>query len=105
MTKPATRILFERSGGFMGRKVSLDIDVNELSQEQAASLRELLDEADFFDLPEDLRRTPAPDEFSYSMTVEMGERRHSVRVSDTSMPEELRPLLKELNKLLRQKKK
>lgn len=102
--RTVTRILFERSGGFMGRKVNLDIDVNDLSEEQATLLHELLDEADFFDFPEDLRRTPAPDEFSYLITVETGKRRHSVRVSDTSIPEDLRPLLTELNQLLYQKK-
>lgn len=95
------RILFERSGGFIGRKVSLNIDMDDLPKEQADALRELLDEADFFDLPGDLRRQPAPDEFSYSITVESEQRQHTVHVSDTSMPDDLRPLLKELNKFLR----
>ncbi len=98
-----TRILFERSGGFMGRKVSLEIDMDDLPEDEAGTLRELLDEVDFFDLPDDLRRAPAPDEFTYSITVAVEERQHSVRVSDTSMPDDLRPLLKELNKLMRQR--
>lgn len=96
-------ILFERSGGFMGRTVSLNIDMDDLPEDEADTLRELLDEADFFDLPDDLRRAPAPDEFTYSITVALEERQHSVRVSDTSMPDDLRPLLQELTKLLRRK--
>ncbi|MFZ5909821.1 MAG: protealysin inhibitor emfourin [Chloroflexota bacterium] len=99
-----TRILFERSGGFMGRTVSLNIDMDDLPEDEAGALRELLDEADFFDLPDDLRRVPAPDEFTYSITVVVEERQHSVRVSDTSMPDDLRPLLNELTKLLRRKR-
>ncbi len=98
-----THILFERSGGFMGRKVSLEIDMDALPEEQAGKLWNLLDEADFFDLPDDLRRRPAPDEFTYSITVAAKERQHSVRLSDTSMPDDLRPLLKELNELMRKR--
>ncbi|GAB4505025.1 MAG: hypothetical protein Fur0043_20200 [Anaerolineales bacterium] len=99
-----TRILFERSGGFMGRKIRLTIDIDDLPKEQASALHELLEEVDFFGLPADLRRSPAPDEFTYSITVAKEDQQHSVHVNDASMPDDLRPLLKELGKLMRQKR-
>jgi hypothetical protein len=99
-----TKIFFERSGGFMGRKVTTTIDLEELPEDQAKALEELLDEADFFELPADLTRQPMPDAFTYTITVATEVRRHSVRVSDTTAPDDLRPLLEELNKKARMRR-
>jgi hypothetical protein len=96
-----TKIFFERSGGFMGRKVTATLDLNELPNEQAEALEEMLDEADFFELPADLTRPPMPDAFTYTITVSSEARQHSVRVTDTTAPDDLRPLLEELNKQAR----
>lgn len=95
------RIIFERSGGIMGRTTSLTLDLDDLPADQAETLRRLLDEANFLSLPENLVARPAPDEFNYSITVEMDTMRHTVRASDTSAPESLRPLLSELNQQAR----
>jgi hypothetical protein len=96
-----TKIFFERSGGFMGRKVTAMIDFEELPVFQAEALEEMLDEADFFELPADLTKPPMPDAFTYTITVTTEMRRHSVRVSDATAPDDLRPLLEELNKRAR----
>jgi hypothetical protein len=96
-----TKIFFERSGGFMGRKVTATIDLEELPEVQAKALEEMLDKADFFELPADLTRPPMPDAFTYTITVTTEVRRHSVRVSDATAPDDLRPLLEELNKQAR----
>jgi hypothetical protein len=96
-----TKIFFERSGGFMGRKATATIDLEELSEDQSEALEEMLDKADFFELPADLTRPPMPDAFTYTITVTTEVRRHSVRVSDTTAPDDLRPLLEELNKQAR----
>ena len=98
------KIFFERTGGFMGRKVSTTIDLNDLPDEQAELLSELLDEADFFELPPDLTRPAMPDTFTYNITVSSEERQHSVRCSDTSAPDDLRPLLEELSKQARMRR-
>jgi hypothetical protein len=95
------KIFFERSGGFMGRKVTATIDLDELPGDQAKTLEELLDEADFFELPANLTRPPMPDSFTYNITVSSAEKQHSVRVSDATAPDDLRPLLEQLNKLAR----
>jgi hypothetical protein len=90
------RISYERSGGFMGRKVKFSVDLDELSNDQAETLKRLLEKADFFNLPENLIPRPVPDEFTYIITVETATQSHRVRVSDTSMTDLLRPLLDEL---------
>jgi hypothetical protein len=96
-----TKILFERTGGFMGRKVSVTIDLEELPDEQAEALGELLDEADFFKLPADLTQPTVPDAFTYNITVFSDDGQHSVRCSDTTAPDDLRPLLEELSRQAR----
>ncbi len=95
------RITFERSGGFMGRTTSLTLDLDDLPADQAETLRRLLDESNFLTLPEDSAARPMPDEFHYAVTVEMDTMKHTVRASDTSAPESLRPLLRELTQLAR----
>ncbi len=80
----------------MGRKVSLSIDLDALPEDQADELEELLKEADFFELPSDLTRTEMPDSMTYNITVISDEHQHSVRCSDTTVPEDLHPLLDEL---------
>jgi len=96
-----TKIFFERSGGFMGRKVTATIDLDNLPGDLADSLEEMLDKADFFDLPADLTKPPMPDAFTYTITVTTPVRRHTVRVNDATAPEDLRPLLDELHKQAR----
>ena len=85
----------------MGRKVSVTIDLDDLPEEQAELLSEMLDDADFFELPPDLTKAAMPDAFTYNITVSSEERQHSVRVSDTTAPDDLRPLLDELSKQAR----
>lgn len=85
----------------MGRTVSATIDLDDLPDDLAEALEEMLDEADFFELPADLTRPPMPDAFTYNITVNSGVREHSIRVSDATAPDDLRPLLEELNKQAR----
>lgn len=92
------KILYERTGGFMGRKVSVTIDLDDLPDDQAELLDDLLNEADFFELPADLTTPTMPDAFTYNITVFGDDGQHSVRVSDTTAPDDLRPLLEELSK-------
>ena len=94
-----TKITFERSGGLMGQNINLDLDLDTLPASEALNLIHLIQEADFFKLPEDLVATSTPDEFVYTLTVESGSAQHCVRASDTGAPESLRPLLNVLSTL------
>ncbi len=99
------RIVFEQSGGFMGRTVNLVLDLDDLPPEQVSMIRELLQEAHFLDLDQDLAPRPARDTYSYRITVETENFEHTVRVNDTSVPSNLRPLIQELSKRTRARSK
>ena len=99
------RIIFERSGGMMGLKSGLTIDLNDLPPDQAETLRRLLDESNFFTLSGNSPARPIPDGFQYTITVETEVVRHTVHTSDTTMPEELRPLLEELSQRARSQRR
>lgn len=103
------RITFERTGGFAGMHNVANINPNDLPEEQAQTLSELLDELDFEELPEQAMNNPAlPDQFTYRITVETKEGQHSVVTGDASAPEEMQELIQMLNRIARkqaQKKK
>ena len=94
-----TKILFERSGGIVGQDIKLDLDLDTLPASEALNLIHLIQEANFFKLPEELVAPSTPDEFVYTLTVESGSSQRCVRTSDTSSPEALRPLLNVLSTL------
>ncbi|MBV6396305.1 MAG: hypothetical protein HFACDABA_01903 [Anaerolineales bacterium] len=96
-----TTILFERTGGFMGRKVSLSLDLDALPSDQSEILRGLLETCDFFSLPESPSLPPVPDEFVYFITVVTDTVEHTIQTSDTGMDDSLRPLVEELGRLAR----
>jgi emfourin len=91
---------FTRTGGFAGLRLSTSVDTSELPPEQAQEVDHLISEAAFFDLPKELLpQNPRPDRFEYRLTVDAGDRSHSVVVSDAAAPESLRPLLNYLTTL------
>ena len=94
-----TSIVFERSGGVVGNEIHLDLDLNNLPENESQYLHKLLFDADFFKIPENLSAVSTPDEFQYVITVKAGSSSHTVRVSDTTMPKSLLPLVKEMSKL------
>ncbi len=64
------KIHFERTGGFMGLRMVAAIDTDDLPEEEAATLHELLDKVDFFELPARLDSPdPAMDQFHYVLSV------------------------------------
>jgi hypothetical protein len=99
------RFYFERSGGFMGRRIAGIVDTNTLSDEEALALQEMVQAANFFTLPELLpTATGGSDQFSYKLFVDDGEQQHLVETTDVSAPDELRPLLRRLTVLTRSRK-
>ncbi|MEW6406794.1 MAG: protealysin inhibitor emfourin [Chloroflexota bacterium] len=92
-----TRIEFERSGGFMGRKVTLSLNLEDMPPDQARIISLLLEQADFFNISDYPEKPTVPDAMVYSITVITETRTHTVRTSDTTAPEQLRPLLLDLS--------
>lgn len=100
------RIKFERSGGFTGMTIARDLKLDDLSDELAERLKELLDDMDFAELPEQILSTePIPDQYTYTITVENREGQHTVVTGDASAPEKMQELLRLLNRLARTRKK
>jgi hypothetical protein len=96
------RIHFERTGGFAGMRVQATVEIDSLSREQAEKLMQLVEAADFFELPEDLSGPESSvDQFHYRVTVEREDRQHTVVTGDRSAPQDLQPLLLELTRLAR----
>ncbi|HXD10882.1 MAG TPA: protealysin inhibitor emfourin [Anaerolineales bacterium] len=91
------KISFERSGRFFEPPVEFTLDLDTVSSHAAQRMLYLIEDADFFNLPENSDATPAVEEFLYTITVEAGSARHSVHVSEMDIPEALQPLVTELS--------
>jgi hypothetical protein len=88
------RILFERTGGFAGRKLQGSLDSSALPPTQAHRLKRLLEKSRFFELPTALElSSSSADQFYYKVTVENENSRHTVEAGDGAIPGEMRPLL------------
>lgn len=97
------RITFERSGGFAGMKIQAAFDTDKLTQEQAASLKHLLDQAEFFSLPGVFSPQPGTaDQFEYDISIEAEGKTHRVHTTDSTAPEMLRPVLDTLTHMARE---
>lgn len=96
------QIEFERSGGFAGLRLSGRVDTSELPAEQACSLEEAVDAAQFWDLPGEMpgARMEA-DRFQYIVTVESAGRRHTVHFGESAMPQRLGALVEAVTRLVR----
>ena len=83
----------------MGRELTMDFDLNSMPASEGRRLNNLLNESKFFEVPvvNDLRA--GPDEYEYVITVIAGNSIHTVHVSDTSMPQSLRPLVEDLTEI------
>jgi hypothetical protein len=92
-------IHFKRTGGTMGRDMAMNFDLGSMPGSVARRLDGLLTDSNFFDVPlvHDLRTSP--DEYQYDITVVAGNSIHTIHVTDTSMPESIRPLVEELTEL------
>jgi hypothetical protein len=96
------RIHFERTGGFVGMRITATVDTESLSPEEARDLHEMVDTAGFFDLPTAITTpTPGADRFHYKLTVETEGRRHTVDVAEAAVPKALQPLLQQLTAFAR----
>ena len=94
-----TTITFERSGGVASNDLHLDLDLNALPEDESQHLLKLIEEADFYNIPEHTTEQFTPDEFKYKIAVNSEQASHTVHTSDSSIPKNLLPLAKELTML------
>jgi hypothetical protein len=94
-------IILERHGGIMGRELHGSLDSETLPPSQVRRLNSLLKRSRFFQLPIRLEPDlPAPDRFSYRLTIESDQGTHTIEVSEAALPADLRPLLDFLSQSL-----
>jgi len=95
-------INFKRIGGAIGRELTMDFDLNNMPASEAQRLHNMLNESKFFEVPvvNDLRTSP--DEYEYVITVVAGNSIHTIHVSDTSMPQSVRPLVEDLTEIAKE---
>jgi len=91
------KINFERSGGFAGVKLVFSLDSDSLPADDAAVLKKLVEDVDFFHLPEPGAGGGQPDGFQYAITVEQEGQQRTLRVSENMLSEKLRPLVNDLS--------
>ena len=94
-----TTITFKRLGGLVGEDLDLNLDINTLPEDELQHMMYMITSADFFRIPENLAARPTPDEFQYTITVEAGNSKHTIHCTDSTIPEALLPLVKELTRL------
>jgi hypothetical protein len=102
------KIYFERSGGFVGRNVCTVVDTDEIPPEKALKLLEIVEDVDFFSLPEttpedEVDYPSSVDHLNYRITVEVAGVQHTVETSDTSLPPRLQQLIRELSRWERER--
>ncbi len=94
------QIEFIRSGGFAGIRLTANLDTGQMPAEQASTLQNLVTQAGFFNLPDRIvSQSPGVDRYVYSLTVSAEQGKHTVTVSETVVPDQLRPLLDYLTNL------
>jgi hypothetical protein len=90
-----------RSGGFGGMRREVRVETQSLPREEREPLEVLVQDSGFFSLP---GKFPKPgkgaDYFTYSITVDDGKHVHTVLVSEPSLSDSLRPLVREVSKRL-----
>ena len=99
----AKRIKFERTGGFAGIRLTADIELDELPEDQAQQILELLGDLDFDKLPEQIMSDrQIPDSFNYSITVISEGKQHTVTTNEASAPEKMGSVFQILTQIARQ---
>lgn len=91
------QISFKRSGGFTGIPMAITVDTNALPATEAAQLQRLVEAANFFQLPTKMTAAGQVDRFQYQIAIEENGQQHSVTVSESALPDPLRPLVEWLS--------
>ena len=96
------RIQFETLGGFAyfpGLQRPIRIDTERLAKLQAGELESMVHAAHFFDQSDSIRPAGAADYRSYRITVEDGDKSHTVRIVESTADHSLLALLAYLRTL------
>lgn len=86
------RIRFERRGGFAGIPLAATINLDDLPETDKQRIQDLVVAADFFS-QQSIPAQPRPDQFRYTLTVDSGEKSHTISVDEATATPGLRSLI------------
>ncbi len=96
------KIEFVRTGGFAGLRFARTFDTGALPAPQAQKVVQLVQGANFFEMPDPATPEKAvPDSYEYRISVSSSTQTRAVVVSETTMPQQLRPLVDYLVSLIK----
>ena len=95
------KIQFERTGGFAGMKLAIDLDLESLPVDDASIIQKLIEAADLFHLELPPENQVMRDGFQYHLSIETEDNQCSFLMDDTALTDKLRPLVNELTLLAR----
>ncbi len=98
------QIYLKRSGGFAGRNVQVSLDTTSLPNAEAEALKNLLQSAEFADLPSEnaeMTGGPGADQFTYELTIVDQATERTVCFSESEAPAEIDQFLRQLMILAR----
>jgi hypothetical protein len=101
MEASATHISFERTGGFAGIRLVADIELDQLPEEDAKKISEMLKNIDFSEIPEPPSHSNTFDQFNYTIIIKGKQTEHTIVTGDASAPDDLRPLIDTLYQMAR----
>jgi hypothetical protein len=95
MSQPEiSHIEFVRSGGLVGATLAVSINLASLSKKERDTLIQLIEKADFFNLPPELADTTSTaDAFDYVISASGPHRKHRVRIRTDAPPKPLQELI------------
>jgi len=104
MSQEHFKIWFERTGGFTGIPVKVELDSDTLSIEEKTKIQQLIDESDFFHIQViDTLLRNLPDQFYYQLTIDDNNTKKRITYSESTIPDSFRPLTTYLMQLLRKR--
>jgi predicted metal-dependent peptidase len=93
-------IKFSCIGGFANLDLNFEVDTDELPKEKYDELQNLMIQADLHNAaPSKMLKTQGFDSFSYQLDIADEKKKQSFSFTDTTAPEEVRPLLDYLRNL------
>lgn len=96
------KLYFERSGGFAGMQLKVELNSSDLSNEEKEKLIGLIDTANFFEYKPDTSETKQiPDQFQYRISIETKDSANEIILSENQIPENWQPLIEYLNRKAR----
>jgi hypothetical protein len=96
------KIQLERTGGFAGIPLRTNVDTDNLDDQSKRTLQSLVDSSRFFDLPARLSSpTPGADRFQFKVTIQDGNRSHTVEADEGALAPEVQALFQYLTRLAR----